>query len=334
MLGKTFFGLMAMTLAVTVPAAAKGHGSDQPAPAHNASFAVYSGLTCYDPNTKDYMDPHAPKTVDPTTVKAYHSDSTKGSSPNDPFGHAGMLTNSIKAEYVASGPGACGFYRDTSMTACLNWNWTLPGRQNLPVDNATRFPCNTWVEVNYNGKKIQARVQDKCPGAGCDGIWLSKRAFGLLAGSEGIKAGSLPPGSLDWKFLNRPPCWAAWGGIGGNTLDGNVDKCEPGTFDDYGNVFDGLKTGSDRVVGPAVAEKCPATGSNGPNVPDAGSKGGDSGSKGGDSGSGTKNSVGTKADCKPGQSGSADQGNKSDSPAAPAAQPQRRSQSGFRRERA
>ncbi|KAN0064897.1 hypothetical protein ACQY0O_001954 [Thecaphora frezii] len=187
-------------------------------------------------------------TTDGNSVKLYNPD--HGSVKDDAPAAASQLKNTNPVFWVKSGSGACSNYTDSSMTACIDSNW---------LENK-EFPCEQWVEVNYNGTQIQARVQDTCPGAGCDGVFLSKRAFTLLAGkqaSDALASGRLPAGKVTWKFLDSEPWWGCLAGLPGRKSSGGKDSCKGN--DDYNCHRYGRRHSTGRITGPQALSLCNAT---------------------------------------------------------------------------
>ncbi|TWP53926.1 hypothetical protein FKR81_04005 [Lentzea tibetensis] len=98
-----------------------------------------------------------------------------------------------KATYYDNvGPSACGPNIDASaevLVAVSPVFWTTPNPNNDPLCR------NVFVEVMHNGKKVRAKVKDKCMGCDRDHVDLSLPAFRRLANPD--------RGVIDvkWKFV-------------------------------------------------------------------------------------------------------------------------------------
>ncbi|CAN3355997.1 hypothetical protein DICA3_D23442 [Diutina catenulata] len=80
------------------------------------------------------------------------------------------------------GVGACGRDLDANsqdFVAISAAKWADMYQGSNP--NEAWMCNNRYIIVNYNGKQLRVKVEDKCPGCGYDDLDLSKHAFQQLA---------------------------------------------------------------------------------------------------------------------------------------------------------
>ena len=104
----------------------------------------------------------------------------------------GQVVDGKATFYDDRGTGACGDPIDAStevLVAVSPAYWTAPNPNNDPLCR------NVFVVATFNGKKVKARVRDKCMGCGRDHIDLSLPAFRQLADPD---RGVI---NLKWRFV-------------------------------------------------------------------------------------------------------------------------------------
>lgn len=135
----------------------------------------------------------------PTPSPAYVAPVTTSAAPVAPIQQENYVSppsggDSYKGEvtFYDAGLGACGWVNDGSTENVVALAHGYMGEQS----NGNPF-CGKMIEVTHNGKKVIAKVVDKCMGCSGMDIDLSRVAFGQIANFD---EGRLTSG-CSWKFV-------------------------------------------------------------------------------------------------------------------------------------